>query len=152
MTKEYNPIMPAEALCKLMGFTYLPSSEPSEYWRHGHSTERDFIYVTTQALTHDALKKISEEVGANRTLLICCKAFSARESAFTNLTLKKIPQAVLTKCEWGRDDYSFRVANLPPPPPPEEEGAIPDSAAPRRRPVSGGGTADLFAAVHETEL
>ena len=111
--RRYNAAMLAEAMCKLMGFTYAPSQEPEEYWRHGHSTETDFIYVTTQSLTHDALRKLSEEVGPKRTLLVCCKAFSARESAFPNLTIKKIPQAVLSKCEWGRDDYSLRVASLP---------------------------------------
>ena len=89
VAKDYNPAMLAEAMCKLMGFTYAPSQEPADYWRHGYSTERDFIYVTTQALTHDALKKLSEEVGPDRTLLVCCKAFSAREAAFPNLTLKK---------------------------------------------------------------
>jgi len=145
ITKDYNPVMLAEALCKLMGFAYAPSAEPSEYWQHGHSTESDFIYVTTQALTHDALKKLSEEIGPNRTLLICCKAFSAREAAFPNLTLKKIPQAVLTKCEWGRDDYSLRVASLPPAP--EEEEAIPEPAPKRKKAAASGfGSADLFAA------
>ena len=48
-----------------------------------------------------------------RSLLICCKAFRANTEAFENLTVKKIPQAVLRKCEWGRDDYSLNVANLP---------------------------------------
>ena len=37
-----------------------------------------------------------------------------------NLTVKKIPQAVLNKCEWGRDDYSLKVENLPQAPHPEE--------------------------------
>lgn len=113
IAKQYNPAMLAEAMCKLMGFTYAPSPEPEAYWQHGHSTETDFIYVTTQSLTHDALRKLSEEVGTKRTLLVCCKAFSGREASFLNLTIKKIPQVVLTKCEWGRDDYSLRVANLP---------------------------------------
>ncbi|MCW3476294.1 site-specific DNA-methyltransferase [Limobrevibacterium gyesilva] len=113
IAKEYNPAMLAEAMCKLMGFTYAPSLEPEAYWQHGHSSETDFIYVTTQSLTHDALRKLSEEVGSKRTLLVCCKAFSGREVSFLNLTIKKIPKVVLTKCEWGRDDYSLRIANLP---------------------------------------
>lgn len=29
-----------------------------------------------------------------------------------NLTIKKIPKTVLSRCEWGRDDYSLEVANL----------------------------------------
>jgi adenine-specific DNA-methyltransferase len=110
---EYNPAMLAEAVCKLMGFTYAPAQEPADYWQHGCSSENDFIYVTTQSLTHDALKKLSEEVGPHRTLLVCCKAYSGREGAFKNLTVQKIPNAVLKKCEWGRDDYSLQVANLP---------------------------------------
>jgi len=113
IAKEYNAAMLAEALCKHLGFTYAPSQDPAEYWRHGHSTETDFIYVTTQSLTYDALKKLSEEVGPKRTLLVCCKAFNAKEDAFPNLTIKKIPHSILAKCEWGRDDYSLRIANLP---------------------------------------
>ena len=27
--------------------------------------------------------------------------------------MKKIPNAVLHRCEWGHDDYSLQVANLP---------------------------------------
>ena len=32
---------------------------------------------------------------------------------FPNLSLKKIPKMVLARCEWGHDDYSLNVANLP---------------------------------------
>lgn len=110
---SYNAAMLAEAVCKLMGFSYAPSRDMEQYWQHGHSTETDFIYVTTQSLTHDALKKLSDEVGPHRTLLVCCKAWSGRESSIPNLTVKKIPQTVLKKCEWGRDDYSLTVASLP---------------------------------------
>ncbi|WP_027992446.1 site-specific DNA-methyltransferase [Sinorhizobium meliloti] len=113
ISKEYNAAMLAEALCEHLGFTYAPSQDLGEYWRHGHSTETDFIYVTTQSLTYDALKKLSEEVGPKRTLLVCCKAFNAKEDSFPNLTVKKIPHSILAKCEWGRDDYSLRIANLP---------------------------------------
>ncbi len=48
---EYNAAMLAEAMCGHMGFTYAPSE--AQFWNHGHSTERDFIYVTTQALSYD---------------------------------------------------------------------------------------------------
>jgi len=111
IAQDYNPAMLAEAMCKHMGFTYAPSAE--EYWRHGASTETDFIYVTTQSLTHEACAKISQDVGPDRSLLICCKAYSAEAEAFENLTLVKIPTAILQKCEWGRDDYSLNIANLP---------------------------------------
>jgi hypothetical protein len=105
-----------------MGFTYSPSQDSALYWQQGHSSEHDFIYTTTQSFTHEALKALSLEVGPDRTLLICCKAFRARLSEFPNLTVKKIPQAVLDNCEWGRDDYSLNVsaANYEPADEPEE--------------------------------
>jgi len=111
ISREFNAAMLAEAVCKLMGFTYAPSE--TDYWMHGRSSERDYIYVTTQSLTHDQLASVADEVGEERTLLICCKAFRANLDAFPNLTVRKIPQTVLRKCEWGKDDYSLKVANLP---------------------------------------
>ena len=115
ISKRFNAAMVSEAMCKLMGFTYAPSE--TIYWQHGHSTERDFIYVTTQTLTRDQLANLSGEVGEKRSLLICCGAFRVKSDAFPNLTLKKIPRAVLSRCEWGKDDYSLRVENLPKAPP-----------------------------------
>jgi adenine-specific DNA-methyltransferase len=111
VSKQYKPEMLAEAMCKLEGFRYAP--DPEVFWIHGQSTETDLIYVTTQNLSHEQLQFISEQVGDERTLLICCSAFRAKTDAFANLTLKKIPQAVLHRCEWGRDDYSLNVNALP---------------------------------------
>jgi adenine-specific DNA-methyltransferase len=117
INKTYNAAMLAEALCKLEGFTYGPSD--SVYWQHGRSTERDFIYVTTASLTHEQLQQLSDEVGPDRSLLVLCTAFRARPDRYPNLTVKKIPRAVLARCEWGHDDYSLRVENLPKAPPPK---------------------------------
>ena len=30
-----------------------------------------------------------------------------------NLTVRKIPNHIRARCEWGHDDYSLNVANLP---------------------------------------
>lgn len=113
ISKDYNPAMLAEAMCKHMGYTYAPSQLAEEYWNHGYATEKSFIYVTTQQLTHEACRKISEDVGPERSLVLCCKAFSANPDSFENLILVKIPSAILTQCEWGRDDYSLNIAKLP---------------------------------------
>jgi adenine-specific DNA-methyltransferase len=117
--------MLAEAICKHLGFTYAPSQDEAEYWRHGQSSETDFLYVTTQSLTHDALRLLSEEVGAKRTLMVCARAFSGNLDTFPNLTCRKIPSTILTKCEWGRDNYSLNVAALP-----EADSEQADSAKP----------------------
>lgn len=139
ISKQFNPAMLAEALCKLHGFRYQPSEDV--YWIHGRSTERDFLYVTTQTLTAEQLQNLSEEVGPERSLLVCCGAFRGDRSRWGNLTIEKIPQSVLDRCEWGHDDYSLAVANLPTAPPAE---AAPDIRAPRRTAVRVAGQASLF--------
>jgi adenine-specific DNA-methyltransferase len=68
-------------------------------------------------LSHDQLQQLSDEVGPNRTLLVVCSAFRGKPDRYPNLTIKKIPKAVLSRCEWGKDDYSLQVENLPKPPP-----------------------------------
>jgi adenine-specific DNA-methyltransferase len=114
ISKEYNAAMLAEACCKLEGFTYAPSD--SVYWQQGKSTERDYIYVTTQHLRAEQLQQLSDDVGAEQSLLVLCTAFRGKADNWPNLTVKKIPKAVLAKCEWGHDDYSLKVENLPQPP------------------------------------
>ena len=110
INKSFNAEMLAQAVCKLEGFEYAPSQD--EYFIHGYSTEHDFIYVTTNFMRQNHLDSISQSVGTDRTLLICCKGFE-EGCKFGNLTMKKIPKEVLDKCEWGKDDYSLNVAKLP---------------------------------------
>jgi len=116
INREYNPAMLTEALCKLEGFTCAPSE--TVWWQHGYSTERDFIYITTQNLSSEQLQSLSEEVGEGSSLLVLCSAWRGVDAAeadkrWPNLTLKKIPKVVLSRCEWGHDDYSLNVQNLP---------------------------------------
>ena len=122
ISKEYNAAMLAEALCKLEGFNYLPSD--AVYWQHGRSTERDFLYVTTAHLNTEQLQQLSDEVGPTRTLLVLCTAFRGKADRYPNLTVKKIPKQVLSRCEWGHDDYSLQVENLPKAPPKPGQQAL----------------------------
>ena len=110
INKEYNAEMLAEAVCKNQGFTYAPSE--SLWWKHGYSSENDFIYVTTHNLSPQQLQDLSDEVGEN-SLLVCCAAFRGKSDQLPNLTVKKIPKMLLHSCEWAHDDYSLNVANLP---------------------------------------
>ena len=119
--------MLARALCKLEGFDYAPSE--TEYWSHGHSSERDFIFVTTQTLTYDQLRDLSEQVGEDRTLLVLCAAYRGDPRGLANLTVKKIPDHVRNRCEWGRDDYSLRIEALPP----STDEPVSDRSAPKSR-------------------
>ncbi len=140
INKKYNAELLAQAVCKLEGFTYAPSE--SAYWQQGHSTERDFIYVTTQTLTRQQIEALAEEVGPNRSLVIYCHAFRVKKlDEFSNLTLKKLPKAVLDKCEWGKDDYSLEIKALQPTTPEPDNTPPP----PRRKPKRDIGQAKLFA-------
>lgn len=111
ISKQYDAAMLARALCKLEGFTYAPSADV--WWQQGYSSETDFLYVTTQTLGQDELAALSDDVGEGRSLLVLCAAWRGNPDLFPNLTLRKIPNHIRSKCEWGRDDYSLNVANLP---------------------------------------
>jgi adenine-specific DNA-methyltransferase len=111
ISKQYNANMLAEAVCKLEGFTYAPSD--AHYWMHGTSTEQDFLYVTTANLKHAQLQQLSDEVGPDRSLLVVCSSFRGSKGGYPNLTVKKVPKAVIDRCEWGHDVYNLHVENLP---------------------------------------
>jgi len=77
--------------------------------------------------------------------LICCSAFRANPDQFPNLTIKKIPKAVLKKCEWGRDDYSLEIKELPEAPrQPDAAGGEPESTPRRKFGKDRAGTGSLF--------
>lgn len=127
ISHQYDAAMLAQALCKLEGFTYAPSADV--WWQQGYSSETDFLYVTTQTLGLEELASLSDDVGDGRSLLVLCAAWRGNSDHFTNLTLRKIPNHICSKCEWGHDDYSLNVANLPmaesePAPPRPAQGSL----------------------------
>lgn len=108
----YNANMLAAAMAKQEGFRYIPHE--SIYWKQGFSSERDFIYTTTQFITVELLDSLVEEMQPNESLLICCKGFKSEcKSRHSKITIKKIPQMLYGRCEFGKDDYSFNIVNLP---------------------------------------
>jgi len=113
ISKEYNADMLAAAMAKQEGFKY----EPDEhiYWKQGKSSEKDFIFTTTRFITVEMLDNIHDEMQPGESLLIACKAFQPEcEFKFPDsITLKKIPQLLIGKCEFGKDDYSLNIVNLP---------------------------------------
>lgn len=109
---SYNATMLAAAMAKQEGFHYLPHE--SIYWKQGNSSEKDFIFTTTQFITVELIDRLADEMQPNESLLICCKGYSAAcKSRHANITIKKIPQLLIGRCEFGKDDYSFNIVNLP---------------------------------------
>ena len=112
INKEYNPDMLAAAMAKQEGFRYQP--DPYTYWKQGVSSEKDFMFTTTQYITVGMLDRIHDEMQPDENLLICCKIFAPEcEGRHANISVKKIPTVLLGKCEFGKDDYSFKIVNLP---------------------------------------
>ena len=112
INKEYNADMLAAAMAKQEGFTYAPSADV--YWKQGYSSESDFIYTTTQFMTVEGLAAIRETMTEDESLLICCTSFQKEcKQAFSNISIKKIPQMLLGRCEFAHDDYSLNIIDLP---------------------------------------
>ena len=112
ISKEYNANMLAAAMAKQEGFSYSPNAE--NYWKQGFSSEQDFIYTTTQFVTVELLDQLHDQLQEGDSLLICAKKFQPEcANRFGNISLKKIPQMLLGKCEFAKDDYSLNIINLP---------------------------------------
>ena len=112
INKEYNADMLAAAMAKQEGYTYQPDA--TLYWKQGQSSEHDFIYTTTQFLTVESLDAISETMQEDESLLVCCTAFQKEcTNHAKNITVKKIPQMLLGRCEFNKDDYSLNIIDMP---------------------------------------
>jgi adenine-specific DNA-methyltransferase len=109
---EYNAPMLAAAMAKHENFRYRPDGV--YYWKQGQSSEQDFIFTTTVHLTPEHLDRINEEMQPGESLLICCKShFDGADGKYDSITVKKIPSMLLGKCEFGRDDYSLNIVDMP---------------------------------------
>lgn len=106
ISDKYNPEMLAEAMCKLMGYKYAPDKET--YWKQGYSSEKNFIFTTTMNVEEQLLAEISQALG-DGNLLVCCGAFTGNKTAYDSITIKKIPQAILKKCQWGSAGYPLPI-------------------------------------------
>lgn len=112
ISEEYNANMLAAAMAKHEGFKYSPDAEV--YWKHGKSSEKDYIFTTTAFVQAAFIDRIHEEMAKDEHLLICCKKFStACKGRYPNIEIKKIPAMLLGRCEFGRDDYSLNIVNMP---------------------------------------
>lgn len=109
---KYNPTMIAAAVAKINGFTYAPNREV--YWKQGYSQDNSFIYVTTQYLDSKMFDSIAEDVDSFENLLVCAPAFdNGLSKRYDNINVRKIPQSVLKKCEFGIDNYNLNIIDPP---------------------------------------
>lgn len=112
-SKQYNPAMLAAAVAKINGYVYAPDKDV--FWKQGYSHDNSFIYVTTQYFTGEMLDSIASDLGPMENLLICASAFDiGLDRRYDNITVRKIPQTILDKCEYGiTDEYNLNIVNPP---------------------------------------
>lgn len=109
---KYSPEMLVAAVTKLNGFHYAPDADV--FWKQGYSQDKSYIYVTTQYLTAEMLDSIAADMDPMESLLVCAPAFDiGLNKRYDNITVKKIPQSVLDKCEYGVDNYNLNIVDLP---------------------------------------
>ena len=111
-SEQYSPEMLVAAVSKINGYHYAPDEET--FWKQGFCQDNSFIYVTTQYLTGEMLDGIATEVGTFENLLICAPAFDVGlNKRYENITVRKIPQSVLDKCQYGVDNYNLNIIDPP---------------------------------------
>jgi adenine-specific DNA-methyltransferase len=108
----YNADMLAAAVCKHEGFRYDP--DPQVYWKHGRSTEKDYIFVTTMMVTPELIDYITAQMAPGESLLICSKTYrTGSEKHNRAVQVKKIPNMLYGRCEFGKEDYSLNIISAP---------------------------------------
>ncbi len=107
INRSFNDNIVKEAICMIMGYDYL-GDKRKEYWQDGKSTEKDYIYILNSNISEKQLIKISNDIGSN-SLLVCCKAFSGEINNFKNLTIKKIPDSIIHRYEWNKENYNLKI-------------------------------------------
>lgn len=111
-SEQYDAEMLTAAVAKINGFVYAPNSEI--YWQQGYSQDKSYIYITTNYFTADMLDDIAADMDAFDKLLVCAPAFDAGlNQRYDNISVRKIPDSVLQKCKFGRDNYNLNIVNPP---------------------------------------
>jgi adenine-specific DNA-methyltransferase len=112
INKEYSPEMLASAVALHEGFVYSPVKD--HFWMQCHSSENSYLFVTTMHINSAIIDKIENDMTTDQFLIIACKTFDEECSRqYKNIVIKKIPEMLLGKCEYGKDDYSLNIINPP---------------------------------------
>ncbi|MDO5297712.1 MAG: site-specific DNA-methyltransferase [bacterium] len=108
----YNSTMLAAAIALHEGFTYQPDSQ--FFWKQSLGSENSYLFVTTRHLTSPVLDSIRSTMEEGEYLLIACRSFEfGLDKAYGNITVKKIPQMLLDRCEFGKSDYNLNIVHPP---------------------------------------
>ena len=109
---DYNADTLAAAVALHEGFTYQPNAD--FFWRQATGNENSYLFTTTRHLTADYLDAIKGSMEEDEYLVIACRSYDkGLDKAYTNIAVKKIPQMLLDRCEFGKDDYRLNIVHPP---------------------------------------
>lgn len=112
INKEYDADMLASAVALHEGFDYQPSNDI--FWKQSMGNENSYLFVTTRHLTMQYINSIKDTMEDNEFLVIACRSYDAGvEKAYKQITIKKIPNMLLTHCEFDKDNYNLNIINPP---------------------------------------
>lgn len=112
INSDYDADMLAAAMALHEGFTYQPDSEL--FWKQSIGNENSYLFVTTRHLNSPFLDSIRDTMEEDEYLIIACRSYDAGlEKAYGNITIKKIPQMLLDRCEFGKTDYNLNIIHPP---------------------------------------
>ena len=109
---DYDADMLAVAVALHEGFTYQPDS--NLFWKQAVDNENSYLFTTTRHLTADYLDAIKGSLEEDEYLVIACRSFDrGLDKAYGNVAVKKIPQMLLDRCEFGKTDYNLNIVHPP---------------------------------------
>ncbi len=112
INEDYDANMLAAAVALHEGFRYQPDKDL--FWKQSVGNENSYLFVTTRHLNSIYLDSIKDTMEEGEYLVIACRSFdNGLDKAYGNITVKKIPQMLLARCEFGKTDYNLNIVHPP---------------------------------------
>lgn len=112
INNTYDAAMLAAAVALHEGFTFAPDREI--FWKQAKGNESSYLFVTTRHINGSYLDAIKSTMQEGEYLIIACKSYEAGlEKRYPHITIKKIPQMLLNRCEFDRNNYNLNIVNPP---------------------------------------
>lgn len=112
INEEYDADMLAAGVALHEGFTYQPDRDL--FWKQSVGNEKSYLFVTTRHLNNQYLDTIKSSMEEDEYLIIaCCSYDRGLDRAYDHITIKKIPQMLLERCEFGKIDYNLNIVHPP---------------------------------------
>ena len=112
INEDYDANMLAVAVALHEGFRYQPDGDL--FWKQSVGNENSYLFVTTRHLNSPYLDSIKDTMEEGEYLIIACRSFdNGLDKAYDNIAVKKIPQMLLERCEFGKTDYNLNIVHPP---------------------------------------